>query len=339
METTQTQSCAAQPADFGDVPATRARSQSAITSEKSTRIPNFFIIGAPKAGTTSLYTYLAAHPRVFMPNLKEPFYFCADFPRYRERATFVSSCQLYLQLFARATDQHLAIGEASSLYLFSQVAVPNILDFQPEARFIVMLRNPVDLVHSFHSQLLFSLHESVADFEEAWRLQRVRAEGESVPTHCLEPALLQYRDTFMLGQQLARLLKLVNRGRLKVLLFDEFVADPQRCYKEVLDFLGVPSDDRTDFPKENANKTRRSRRLAQLLRRPPYPLQVLRDSFIRRVGATTWPVRVIGHLNRKQTTRTPLSPQFRAELEGVFYDDVRQLEQLINRDLSRWIPR
>lgn len=334
-----TKSHAVQPARRGADSTAAPHSRLTFHLQDHTRIPDFFIIGAPKAGTTSLYTYLAAHPQVFMPQLKEPFYFCSDFPGYRERATLVGSPQDYLKLFRRATDRHLAVGEASSLYLYSQVAVSNILDFQPDARFIVMLRNPVDLVHSFHSQLLFSLHESVADFEQAWRLQSARANGQSVPTHCLEPAVLQYRDVALFGEQLSRLYEQVCPSRVKVLLFREFTADPRRHYKDVLDFLGVPWDRRTDFPKINANKTRRSQRLAQFLRRPPYPLQLLRDSFIRHLGATTWPVRMIGQLNRKPTKRTQLSPQLRAELAGVFHDDVRRLERLINRDLSHWIPR
>jgi hypothetical protein len=335
---TQTELHAAEFAGCGADSVKTARKRSASEPEQRSRIPNFFIVGAPKAGTTSLFTYLAAHPQVYMPELKEPFYFCSDFPGYRNRATLVTCRSDYLKLFARATHQHLALGEASSLYLFSKVAISNILDFQPDARFIVMLRNPVDLVQSFHSQLLFSLHESVDDFVQAWRLQAARARDECVSKYCLEPAVLQYRDVAMLGEQFSRLLNRVCRSRIKVLLFDEFVADPRRYYEEVLDFLNVPNDHRTDFPKVNENKTRRSRILAQFLRCPPFPFQVLRDSYIRHVGASTWPIRMVAKLNRKPVARAPLSPQFRSELEDVFYDDVRLLERLIDCDLTHWIP-
>lgn len=314
------------------------RAEAAVSHTRHVRKPDFFIIGAPKAGTTSLYTYLTAHPDIYMPELKEPFFFCSDLPGYRERATLVDDESKYLKLFARATDEHLSLGEASSLYLFSKVAVPNIVNFQPDARFIVMLRNPVDLVHSFHSQLVFSLHESVADFEQAWRLQRARAQGTCIPKDCLESALLQYRQVALLGEQVARLWTHICRSRVKILLLDEFAADPQRHYEEVLAFLDVPSDQRTEFPKENANKARRSRLLTRLLRHPPFPLNVLRDEYIRQVGVSAWPIQVVAKLNRKPVVRERLSLALRRELEEEFHDDVRRLELLIDRDLSHWIP-
>lgn len=314
------------------------RTESAGPHKPAGRKPDFFIIGAPKAGTTSLYTYLAEHPRIFMPSMKEPFYFCDDMPLYREKATLVPNMTTYLELFAPATDEHLTCGEASPLYLFSKVAAPNILAFNADARFIVMLRNPVDLVHSFHSQLVFGLHEAVADFEQAWRLQQARAEGRRVPKDCLAPQLLQYRQVGMLGAQLARLLTHVCPTRVKVLLFDDFAADPRSQYEDVLAFLGVPSDHRSEFPRENANKLRRSRTIARWLRRPPFPLNVVRRQYLRRFGADSWAVRYPASLNRKPAQRTPLTTDMRRELEGDFHDDVRLLEHLVPRDLSNWIP-
>jgi hypothetical protein len=305
---------------------------------KTARIPNFFIIGAPKAGTTALYTYLAAHPQVFMPRLKEPFYFCSDFPAYRERATSITDTTKYLKLFAQAKDRHIVCGEASSLYLISKVAVPAILELNPDAHIIAMLRNPVDLVHSFHSQLVYSLHESVNNFEQAWRLQEVRAQGRHIPKDCLETSLLQYRQVGMLGEQVARLLKHVCRSRIKILFYDDLVASPGQLYEEVLSFLHLSNDSRLKFSKVNANKVRRIPPLTRMLRHPPFPLNILRDWYLRHVGVDTWLMRLVARLNSRQVARTPLSLELRRELEAEFHDDIRLLESLVGRDLSHWVP-
>jgi hypothetical protein len=314
------------------------RESVASSPKETTRKPDFFIIGAPKAGTTSLFTYLAEHPQIFMPRIKEPFYFCSDLPGYREQETFIVNMSAYLNLFAAASDRHLTCGEASPFYLMSKVAVPSIIKFNPEARFIVMLRNPVDLVQSFHSQLVYSMKESVQDFEQAWRLQSLRAQGRRIPKQCLEPALLQYRQVGMLGAQMARLFAHVSPSRVKVLLLDDLATDPQETYEDILAFLGVPSDRRAEFSKINANKVHRIPFLAELVRRPPFPLNVLREQYRRHVGVGSWPSLVFSLLNGKRLTRKPLSPALRLELEAEFRADVRLLECLIDRDLSHWTP-
>ncbi len=135
--------------------------------------PNVFLIGAPKCGTSSLYTYLRGHPQIFMSYFKEPHYFCTDFPGLRR---FPSEAE-YLSLFEEATRRHSLIGEASSRYLYSVEAVAGIERFAKDARYIVMLRNPVDLVYSLHGQLVYQYTESERDFETAWRLQDLRLGG------------------------------------------------------------------------------------------------------------------------------------------------------------------
>lgn len=302
------------------------------------RKPDFFIIGAPKAGTTSLYAYLSTHPQIFMPRFKEPHYFSSD----QMRGGGITSLTEYLSLFSNATKSHLACGEGSTGYLRSGVAVPNILALNPAARFIVILRNPVDLIYSYHSQLVRSLSEPVADFEQAWRLQEQRAQGRLVPRCCTEPADLQYRRVGMLGAQVERLLSNVPKQRVKFLLFDDLKVDPQRVYEDVLAFLDVPSDGRTEFPVENPNQIHRSKLIAKLAQNPPFPLSILRnyvhDLYCRNVRVIRWLVDVHYRLNSKAASRPPLRPGLQRELQAEFYSDLRLLERLVERDLSHWIP-
>ena len=112
------------------------------------RKPNFFIVGGPKCGTTSLWSWLRTHPDIFMSHLKEPNFFNSD------DNLGISGLTEYEALFRDARVSHTAVGEASVWYLSSPVAVQNILRFEPEARFIVLLRNPIEMAVAMHSQML-----------------------------------------------------------------------------------------------------------------------------------------------------------------------------------------
>ena len=131
--------------------------------------PDFFIVGAPKCGTTALAEYLRQHPDVFFSDPKEPCYFCNDFPRKR----YVESESDYTALFRKAKSGSI-LGEGSVWYLYSECAIENIYQFNPNAKIIAMIRNPVDLVYSLHSQLVYSGEETISDFEEAWDIQYKR---------------------------------------------------------------------------------------------------------------------------------------------------------------------
>ncbi|SRR6056297_999156 len=138
--------------------------------DDSIKKPNFFIIGAPKCGTTSLYYYLKDHPDIFMAEPKEPHYFSTDFSdKFRK----VLTREDYLNLFKEAK-KYKAVGEGSTEYLYSKEAVPNILKFNSEAKFIVMVRNPIELVISLHQELFVEMNENIEDVEKAWDLQEKR---------------------------------------------------------------------------------------------------------------------------------------------------------------------
>ena len=96
---------------------------------------DFCILGAPKCGTTALYAYLRTNPQVFMPQIKEPHFYSDDIARFDDGLNRPpQSRQDYCEMFASAADEQL-LGEASTLYLFSERAVPNILKDSPDARF------------------------------------------------------------------------------------------------------------------------------------------------------------------------------------------------------------
>ena len=124
--------------------------------------PNFFIIGAPKCGTTSMASWLSEHPSIYMSPVKEPHHYSGDFNYgdYRD-------LNKYLSLFKEANESHIAVGEASAWYLNSKKAIFNIEAENPNAKYIVLLRNPVEMAPSLHQQLIFSGKEDIKNFEEA----------------------------------------------------------------------------------------------------------------------------------------------------------------------------
>jgi len=251
------------------------------------------------------------------------------------------SLNTYLALFAEAkTDTHKAIGEGSTSYLFSRVAVPKVLEYNSEAKFIVMLRNPVDLVQSLHAEQLYWGFEDVRDFETAWKLEPARRRGHSIPPRCFEPVQLFYSEWGHLGDQMERLLGIVPRERVKVILYDDFVKDTKGVYEGVLSFLEVPSDHRSDFPMVNANKAVRFLLIQQRLSLLSNCYRRIRNRFGLRLGLGFGLIPSLMRLNSKTAPRKPISPAFRAELNEFFREDVAKLSRILGRDLSDWLsPR
>ena len=296
--------------------------------------PNFFIVGAPKCGTTALYEYLRHHPNIFMSEVKEPHFFAKDLGSYPR----IKTLEDYTELFTRSTDRHSSVGEASVYYLRSAVALANIRAFNPEAKIIAMFRNPVDMVHSLHSQLLYWSEEVERDFEAAWRLQERRSRGLDLPPGSRGGFLVQYHEVGRFGTQTERVLSVFPAEQVKLILYDDFTASPASVYTDVVEFLKIPHDGRTEFPRINENKRARMSWLRQLYRKPPVVLKSTVRSLKQAVGdeEIAGLQKKIVELNTVKERRPPLSAEFRAELVNTFRDEVFLLSRLMNRDLSHW---
>ena len=205
--------------------------------------PNVFIIGAPKCGTTTVADWIGAHPDAFMSPVKEPHYFNTD-----ESHRFVRSEDEYRQLFDSAPDSAKVVAEASTWYLHSDNAVPNILEYAVFPKFVVCLRNPVDMAFSLHGQFsLRSLRENELSFSKAWALSDHRLFGDKVAGNVTEPKHLAYRYSCKLGTQLLRLTRRVPRSQVHLVVLDDLKASPQAEYDRLLSFLGLPHDGRSHF--------------------------------------------------------------------------------------------
>jgi hypothetical protein len=286
--------------------------------------PDFFIVGAPKCGTTSLAAWLAEHPAICMARPKEPSYFDSDSPHVGVRRL-----NHYLRCFEHARPEHLAVGDASPNYLISAVAVPEILRFRPDARIIVALRDPVSMAPSLHAQLFYNHHEDHAEFTTAWRAQARRRAGEDIPPNCRLPQFLQYARACALGSQLARVYEHVDRKRVCVVMLDDLKADARREYLRVLGFLGVPDDGRAHFPVHNSGGALAQRRSWLPGREFGYFKQRVGLAHLSFKGWLGEPVLVVD----TAMSRPPIDAELHQELVATLDPEVELLERLLGRDL------
>jgi hypothetical protein len=231
-------------------------------------VPDFFIVGNPKSGTTALYEALRRHPQIYMPDLKEPWFFAEDMrPRFRvlRSPDPVESLEDYVALFAPARAEQL-VGEASSTYLWSRSAAARISELRPDARIVAILREPASFLHSLHLEFLQNHVESEKDFARALALEDARREGKRIPRSSPRPQLLLYSNHVRYAEQLRRYRDAFPSEQILVLVYDDFQRDNDATVRSVLDFLGVQASRPLEVTRENVTSMRmRSRQLDDLL--------------------------------------------------------------------------
>lgn len=286
--------------------------------------PNVFLAGAPKCGTTSLASWLSTHPKCFVTPKKEPHFF-GD---YLRRNMSISE---YEGLYADAPQNAVIRLDASTSYFTMPEAVDQILSYCPEARFILMLRNPIDLVYSLHSESLYLGRENITSFEKAWNAQGLRRVGKKVPLSCSNSSMLLYRDQAMLGKSMRYLLRQHPAELVHWVFMEDLQYNPKMVYREVMKFLGLDDDGRENFPKKNSSKRHRFPRINRVLRM----LGRARDN----LGLPGMGIRRAFNKNlRVETPREPLTLETRRMLYSAFSEDIDILERLTRRDLSHWNP-
>jgi Sulfotransferase family len=225
------------------------------------RVPDFFIVGHPKSGTTALWSMLKGHPQIFMPQNKEP-YFLADelHPPAATPRTFGSTpatLDEYLSLFADATPEQRA-GEASAPYLWSRTAAARIAEVQPDARIIAILREPASFLHSLHLQFVQIYIEPEKDMRKAIALEDARREGRQLPGNRFwGPEGTFYSEYVRYVEQLRRYHAVFSPEQVLVLIYDDYRSDNQATVRQVQRFLGV--DDTHPINLHEANPTVRVR--------------------------------------------------------------------------------
>jgi hypothetical protein len=297
--------------------------------------PNFFIIGAPKCGTTALFQYLSEHPNVFACEPKEPHYFATDISGMRT----INTKEAYFNLYQEAQDKHLAIGDASVFYLYSKEAVGHIKELDPKAKIIVMLRDPVEMVHSLHSQVVYSRDENELDFEKAWDLIPERKRGQALGKYTRDPQTLFYDEIAKYGDQLERVYSIFPEEQVRVIFFEDFKKDTAGVYQKTLDFLGLPFH-QANLDPVNQNKKQRLQWLANFTERPP---QVLVKPYlqIKKVlgleGKEFGLKQPLANLNVTEVKRETLSEAVQQKMIDNYREDIRKLSRITGRNLDHWL--
>src|SRR5262249_26128809 len=214
------------------------------------RKPDFFIVGAPKCGTTALNDYLQAHPEIFIPAKKEIHFFGADLPFLKGKRV---TEQEYMTYFAPAGNEK-RVGESSVWYLYSQQAAAEIKAFSPAARIIIMLRNPVDMMYSLHSQRVYNDNENLVKFEEALAAEADRRQGKRLYQSALNTMGFFYRAAATYTPQVQRYFAVFGREQVHVIIFDDFKDATAEVYRQTCEFLEVDPQFQPEFRIVNANK-------------------------------------------------------------------------------------
>ncbi|HEX4188459.1 MAG TPA: sulfotransferase [Solirubrobacteraceae bacterium] len=305
------------------------------------RLPDFFVVGHHKCGTTALYEMLKRHPQIFMSKIKEPRFFASDM-RSRFQPTWGHSLpqtlEEYVSLFAGAAAEQ-RLGEATPSYLYSHTAAARIAEVQPRARSIAILREPASFLRSLHLQLLRSHVESEKDLRKAIALEEPRREGRHIPRRSHLPQLLDYSEHVRYVDQLRRYHAVFPRDQVLVLIYDDFRADNAATVRSVLRFLGV--DETPDFePIEVKHTARgmRSQRLDDLL----FSVQLGRSPMARTARTTVKALmpRSLRH-DALRTARVrgvysdvpAADGSLMAELRRRYQPEVRALSEYLGRDL------
>ena len=303
------------------------------------RKPNLFIVGKQKAGTTALHQFLSKHPDIFMSEPKEPMFFCTDMHKesdvwYKKANHFPYRTESqFMSLFSSWKDQKVA-GESTTQYLDSKDAAENIHRFNPDAKIVIMLREPVDYLYSLHGQYLYEMEEDIDDFKMALEAEDDRRQGKRVPPRIKCPSWLWYSETVKYAEQIKRYIDVFPRENVKIILFDDFQKDNKQVYLDVVRFLDVDDSFIPEFEKVNAHRTVRFRSLKRFVDHPMVwglPKKLLPKKVYESIKGG-----IYGLIVKKQK-RVPLDPQFKAELMRGFKPEVEKLSSLLGMDLiTRW---
>ncbi len=306
-----------------------------------TGAPDFFLVGHPKSGTSALYEMLRSDPQIFMPDLKEPWFFATDLrPRFQPLRAGVRPPETlaeYLALFAPAAPGQLT-GEASSSYLLSREAAPQIARARPDARIVAILREPASFLRSLHQQLLFTHVESEKRFARALSLESARLEGRKIPRHSHRPQMLMYSEHVRYVEQLRRYHAVLPRDQVLILIYDDFRADNEQTVRRILRFLGL--DDAVPIETVEANPTVRVRspRLYALAHRLNLGHGVVARASRAMVGALTPSgsrARALAGLPRRALLGEPRAAdgELMLDLRRRFRVEVEALSDYLDRDL------
>ena len=295
--------------------------------------PHFLIVGAPKAGTTSLYRYLQQNPHIFMPENKEPRFFCGhstdvyEFGKKHFHREIVNTKADYLALFQYAPASAIS-GEASTDYLSCPQAASRIHAWNPSAKIIIMLRNPVDRAYSEYQ------HSVAAKFQTNIFWESLCLEADRIEKH-YDPIFWHVRRGLYF-EAVKKYIELFGKGRVRIIFFEEFANSTETVVESLFEFLGVPA-----YPFDVSERYNSGSERA-----PHFLHRVLSAKFVRPI------IQFIGEgigqkakgniinrlpCNKKVSAHDMLSNKQYEWLRRNFREDILKLQELLDVDLGHWL--
>ncbi len=302
------------------------------------RLPNFFIVGAAKSGTTSLYHYLKQHPEIYMSPVKEPKFFTAPVVRFPHNGPgdveidkrVIKTRSGYFELFTAASEEK-CFGEASADYLYFHEHVARSIKLtNPRAKIIIMLRNPAERAFSAYSHLKKDGRETLS-FENALEVEEQRKNDNY-------EFIWLYKDVGFYYPQVKTYLDVFGKESVRIYLYDDFTKNPIMVFKNICEFLRIDRNFVPDIAiKHNVSLIPKNLRFRDFLSAYHHPLKkILRPFLLNAIGKENTEL-IVTYLKSKNLKRQTIKPETKQYLIKLYRDNILKLSDLIKRDISNWL--
>lgn len=284
--------------------------------------PKFFLIGAPRCGSYSIAKWLSRRKDVYLPKTYGIHRYAAEIEGE------VLGRSAYNSLYKKANAP--CIGEASVWYLSSETAIDSILADQPNAKFVVCLRNPVDMAWLLHQQFVASQYEHFKDFNTAWAMSHLRGLGRG--SRYLDPRLMDYASVCSLGSQVQSLLRKVPSNQVCFIVYDDLQKQPRNELAKLEKFLGISSICKSKFKLHEALYMRPLPGLHTAMKR----LHILQCKFLGTSPVRPRILKWVDSHNKVRSAITKMPDDLRMKLSFRMQKDIKLLSSQIGKDLSHW---
>ena len=300
--------------------------------------PNLFIVGQPKSGSTALHQFLGEHPEIYMAKIKAPHYFCHDFHDESDRFHGMKlyfdyrDKESYLKLFSQAGSEKI-VGESSDHYLYSQVAAQEIYRFNPDAKILIFLREPVSFLCSLHNHFVKVTNEVEEDFTKALALEALRVQGEAISPRIMCPSWAHYSQRIKYADQVKRYYELFYPTQIKIIIYEVYRDNNGSVYRDILNFLEVDTQFTPRYQHKNVSKEVRFKRLNNLLNNQIIK-NITKNLFSQQFNDMIREKLVEKYLWR-EVSKPPVSEEMRNELMQAFKPEVIKISNLVGLDLEK----
>lgn len=289
---------------------------------------NLFVVGLPKTGTTSLYHYFKSHPDIFVPEQKELDHFNKDFHNEILNHTgsipksYKTDIEDYKSMFC-ANKEYKYYADISPQYAHSKLAAKEINKFNPEAKIIIIFREPVSFLQSLHSQYLYATYENVKDFHSAFELSESRKQGKKIPSSLIRPSMLFYNELINYKDILKHYIDWFPKKNIKVLFYDDLQTSPYAFMNNIFSFLNISLLSNNNYTKHNPRKFHRSQFIKNFINNKPIKRMV--HKYISKNTRERF-----NNFYAKHFVKESKKPAYLHELKGRFTSNVKDFEKYIN---------